>query len=126
MSYSVEKQYCYITGNPIVDYLVHKCKKSKCKIGTISKCKIWEYDGQVQGISIILKDCLKTYRFLSRYDLNVTSLSQVKTEMSFNYSENITFKNIIEINEAIKIDPTDPINSGLQATSRIKKLLAFS
>lgn len=48
------------------------------------------------------------------------------TTLGFNYSVNCTYKNILEINQAIKIDLADPINSGLLILNRLLKLLAFS
>lgn len=127
MTYYAEDQY--FDSGPIAltpTYLIHKCYKSKCKIGIFSKYKIWEYQGQVQGQSIILDSCLITYKIVSRYDLNVTLLNKVKTETSFNDSVNVVLKNIIELNSAIKIDLANPISSGLQMIDKLLKLRAFS
>jgi len=127
MSYESEKQYFY-SGNieSAIDYLIHRCRKSKCRIGVIPKYKIWESKDEVKGFSIILDDYLKTYKIVSRYDLNATSLSKLETEVSFNGSKNVLLKNIIEIRGSIKIDLADPINSGLEVINRLMKLRAFS
>lgn len=126
MPYAVEKQYCPLTGKPTVDYLIHRCIKSKCKIGAIPKYKVWEYQEQVQGVSLIFDDLFFKYKIVSRYDMNVTRLSKMKVEVGFNYSTNVLFKKIIEIDSGIKIDLEDPIGSSIQAVERIKKLLVFS
>lgn len=126
MPYVAEKQYCPLTGKPTIDYLLHRCIKSNCKIGTMPKYKVWEYQEQVQGISLIFDDLLATYKIVSRYDQNVTRLSKMKVELGFNYSTNILLKRIIEINSGIKIDLEDPIGSSIQASNRLKKLLVFS
>jgi hypothetical protein len=127
MTYKSEKQYFYVEYTEFTpDYLIHKCYKSKCKIGIFSKYKIWEYQGKVQGQSIILDNCLTTYKVVSRYDLNATLLNKVKTEISFNDSVNVVLKNIIELNSAIKIDLANPISSGLQIIDKLLKLRAFS
>lgn len=127
MSYSSEKQYFYYSNiESTADYLIHKCRKSKCKIGTLSKFKIWEYQDQVQGASIIFSDCLSKYKLVSRYDLNLTSFSEVKEELGFNFTTNCSLKKIIEINVSTNIDLNDPINSGQKSFNRLKKLLVFS
>jgi len=127
MTYHAEDQY--FDSGPIVltpAYLIHKCKKSECKIGIFSKYKIWEYQGKVQGQSIILDNYLTTYKIVSRYDLNVTLLNKVKTDILFNDSVDVTLKNIIELSSAIKIDLANPISSGLQIIDKLLKLRAFS
>lgn len=125
MSYYSEIQYFDSTiDNSLISYFVNECKK--CSIGVIPKYKIWDYKEQVQGLSIILDNCLTTYKIVSRYDLIKTSLSKVEELVSQNGAIGCSFNRIIEINEVIKIDLADPINSGLQAIDRLMKLRAFS
>jgi hypothetical protein len=123
MVYKPEKYYFYSEQIELtLNYLAHKCRRSNCKVGIIPKYKILEYQGEVKGTSIILNN----YHVVSRYDLNVSTLSKLKTEISFNYSVNVTIKNIMELNSAIKIDLANPISSGLQIIDKLLKLRAFS
>lgn len=123
MTYKSEKQYFYVEYTEFTtNYLIHRCRKSDCKIGVIPKYKIYEYQGEVKGVSIILGD----YSIVSRYDLNASSLSKMKIETSFNYTSIGSLKNIIELNSAIKIDLANPISSGLQMIDKLLKLRAFS
>ncbi len=131
MQYHLEKQYFYYSanyspGSPTVNYFIHKCKKSECKIGLIPKYKIWEYQGKVRGMSIILDSCLITYKIVSRYDLNEAVLSKVERTVFPSGTIGYSLNKIIETNEAIKIDLNDPISSGLQSINRLMKLRAFS
>lgn len=124
MSYYIED---YIPNlDTILDYQVHRCKKSSCRIGWLPKFKIWEYKNQVQGFSIILDNCLTTYKLVSRYDMNQISFSKVNIDTSLNGTTGVSLKQIIEFNEAIKIDLANPISSGLQIIDRLIKLRAFS
>lgn len=125
MTYHAETQYFdWQNNNSIHTYLIHKCTKARCKIGLLPKCKIWEYRGHVQGLSLILDFGLKTYKIVSRYDLNKTSLAKV--EILPNSDGSFQLDNIMETDESIKIDLADPINSGLQVINRLLKLRAFS
>ena len=127
MQYHLEKQYFdYNGGSSTAIYFIHKCKKSECKIGTLTKYKIWEYQGKVVGQSIILDNCLTTYKIVSRYDYNETSLSKIEKQILRNGDIGCFISKIIETNESLKIDLADPINSGLQAINRLMKLRAFS
>ena len=98
MTYHAETQY-FDWKNTIYTYLIHKCTKAKCKIGLHSKCKIWEYQGQVQGISLILDSMLKTYKIVSRYDLNKTSLAKAEILISPNGATALRLDNIMETDE---------------------------
>jgi hypothetical protein len=124
MTYHIEKQY--FDSGPIVltpNYLIHNCRKSKCKIGIFSKYKIWEYQSQIQGVSLILND----YKIVSRYDLNESSLCKVSIDvLQRSGGFNVILNKIIETDSSIKIELADPISSGLQVINRLMKLRAFS
>lgn len=124
MNYHIEDYIPNLDVN--LDYQVHECKKSKCRIGWLPKFKIWEYESQVKGFSIVLDNCLTTYKLVSRHDMNKISFSKVTMDLSFNGTIGVNIKNIMELNSAIKIDLANPISSGLQMVDKLLKLRAFS
>lgn len=116
---------------PDIDFLIYECEKSNCMTKAHSKYRLWTHQNEILGIDIIFqsKDPLKdVYRISIRYDCDYTKLFKINKmkRVSITGSPYYFLKDVIKIDQAIKIDLADPINSGLYILNKLLKLRAFS
>jgi hypothetical protein len=130
--------YKYMPSNQ-KDCLKHECKRSDCMFSYRSRYIVSTYDSQIYKISILLNYGGSNYSIDLQYNnhindncshtalLKLDKKSEIISNGGLSYEHSYyEYDKVIQISDVMKIDLTDPINSGLLIIERLMKLRAFS